>query len=40
MNFVTLPFLGLVQAMSALSAPELRADKRAAAPVETPRKRR
>ena len=38
MNFVTLPFLGLVHAMSAMTAP--RASHRAVAPVEAPRKRR
>ena len=40
MNYVTLPFLGLVQAMSALSAP-VTFNRRDAAPrVETTTKRR
>ncbi|MDA0221685.1 MAG: hypothetical protein O3B22_19290 [Proteobacteria bacterium] len=40
MNFVTLPFLGLVQAMSALATPNLRAAHAAPSRNEAPRKRR
>jgi hypothetical protein len=40
MNFVTLPFLGLVQAMSALASPNLRAAHAAPSRNEAPRKHR
>ena len=40
MNFVTLPFLGLVQAMSALAAPDFRPVNQTPSRNEAPRKRR
>lgn len=40
MNYVTLPFLGLIQAMSALSAPGFYGRRDAAPRVEATTKRR